>query len=357
MACDCKVVALVLSAIGVLIMGGVMAGFSALLPVLYAEGVAEKGCTGLQKECTSQQYLTLNLMFTSSMFCADAVMVFYGEIMDRYGPRVTSSIGLSLSVIAYILLGLKSAHTWVWFLAFMCLGISGPGIFISCLAFGEIFPGFSALVPAVASSMWDSSSSVFLLFRLGYKNPFSFEVLCWGWAILCLLVGLPLLCLLPSHQELIDIREAAEESSPLASSLRERDEQLIGMGLAPAPAAVLVKEEEGRSADDECDDGSIPGIPAGVNRPERRSTLGGVVLASERFASEGKVAVAMEARSETRTKRAQTLGNPRMGVMGTHEEMKKQYRFVPRIRPRGGSYDKGEWAPSAIIDPTPITDY
>ena len=161
-----------------------MAGFSALLPLLYAEGVASAECThstnvasSTSNHC-SEQYLTLNLMFTSSLFCADAVMVIYGEVMDRFGPRSTSAVGLCLSLIAYVLLGLKSSHNSVWFVAFMCLGISGPGIFLSCLSFGEIFPEFSALVPAVASSMWDSSSAVFLLFRLGYEHPFSFSALC-----------------------------------------------------------------------------------------------------------------------------------------------------------------------------------
>jgi hypothetical protein len=62
----------------------------------------------------------------------------------------------------------------------------------------------------VASSMWDSSSSVFLVFSLAYKRPFSFQTLCWGWATLCLAVGLPLLCLLPSHKELVNLREASQ---------------------------------------------------------------------------------------------------------------------------------------------------
>jgi MFS family permease len=189
-------------------MGGVVAGFSALLPVLYSERIAANVCLASENSCRAQ-YLFLNLMFTVSMFASDAIMSLYGIISDRKGPRTAFSIGLALTCAAYAMMGIGSELKGVWFVSFLLLGLAGPGIVMGCLCFGEMDPELQTVMSAVSASMWDSSSVIFLLFWVLYEvYSWSIREIFWGWGLVCILVGVPTLYLLPSHEQITSFRKA-----------------------------------------------------------------------------------------------------------------------------------------------------
>jgi hypothetical protein len=177
-----------------LTMGGVVAGFSALFPVLYSERIAGDECLPSQHTCRAQ-YLSLNLMFTVSMFASDAAMSIYGEIMDRRGARSAFGIGLALTCTAYGIMGLGLNINALWFVSFLLLGLAGPGIIMGCLSFGEIHPELSAVMTALAASMWDSSSVIFLLFWVLYEvYAWKIRDIFWGWGVLCFGTSYSMLC-------------------------------------------------------------------------------------------------------------------------------------------------------------------
>ena len=196
-----------MAGISVLMMGGLCFGFDSLYPVLYASGTFERACTkpertacaarraALQREkcCVNQESLFVALA-SASLLGADGVMVVYGELMDRLGPRwcmaVASSLlwtGLSAAAVAS-----ATSSDALWAVAFPLLGVSGPGVFMAVLSFGETYPLLEPIVTPLAASMFDGSANVFLLWKLFFFSNLHTTVttLALVWICLTILIGM-----------------------------------------------------------------------------------------------------------------------------------------------------------------------
>jgi MFS family permease len=97
--------------------------------------------------------------------------MYTGTILDRYGPRVCGIISSILLFIGALLFSFApsisgDAYTPAYF--FLALG--GPFTFISSFQLSNTFPHRSGLILALLTGAFDSSSALFLLFRVLYEK-------------------------------------------------------------------------------------------------------------------------------------------------------------------------------------------
>jgi hypothetical protein len=160
----------------ILMMGGLVFGFSSLYPVLYDLGVfqdacgAHAQCEDTTRQCCDAQFERYTLLSSVALFAADGTFALYGELMDRRGPRDCFIVGMALCAFGFFVLGANAyAHLdALWYVGFVGLGVAGPGVFMGCLSLGQKYPRLEPVITAFAASMFDSSSIVFLLFQLLY---------------------------------------------------------------------------------------------------------------------------------------------------------------------------------------------
>ncbi|KAF2124556.1 MFS general substrate transporter [Dothidotthia symphoricarpi CBS 119687] len=163
-----------LAVIYCLFAAGVVFGYAAIKPVLLEEGVYRDRCTKDELEqgvsvCYEQE-LRLNLMFTIAAVSTNVVALPVGTVLDRFGPRVCGIIG-ALCITAGSLLFAFAAElpfdAYIPGYLFMALG--GPFIFISSFQLSNTFPQYSGLILALLTGAFDTSSAVFLIYRLIYQ--------------------------------------------------------------------------------------------------------------------------------------------------------------------------------------------
>lgn len=159
-----------------LLAAGVVFGYAAIKPVLIREGVYREHCTDKgnnqdpERACYEQE-LRLNFMFTCAAVSTNVVALPVGTILDRYGPRVAGFIGVIFLTIGSLLFAfawnLKPADGYIPGYLFLALG--GPFVFISSFQLSNTFPKYSGLILALLTGAFDTSSAIFLFYRLIYQ--------------------------------------------------------------------------------------------------------------------------------------------------------------------------------------------
>ena len=153
---------------------GVVFGYAAIKPVLIDEGVFKHLCTAEEKEkkvspCYKQE-IRLNLMFTVAAVSTNVAALPIGTILDRYGPRVCGIVGSILILIGALLFSFASLVEGDLFTpGYFFLALGGPFVFISSFQLSNTFPQNSGLILALLTGAFDSSSALFLFFRLVYE--------------------------------------------------------------------------------------------------------------------------------------------------------------------------------------------
>lgn len=153
---------------------GIVFGYAAIKPVLIAEGVYKNYCTKHElEEGTSpcyQQEIRLNLMFTVAAVSTNVAALPIGTVLDRYGPRVCGIIGSILLSIGALLFGFaKRIPVDAYIPGYLFLALGGPFVFISSFQLSNTFPHRSGLILALLTGAFDSSSALFLVFRLIFE--------------------------------------------------------------------------------------------------------------------------------------------------------------------------------------------
>lgn len=217
-----------------------MFGFSSLYEVLYREHVYASACSDRSScsrsaGCCSEQRLRLTLMASCSLFAADGIMVLYGEMNDRFGPRSCLITGVVLGVIGFDLMAIGSSNT-MWFAALVLLGISGPGVFMGCMGFGMYMSDLEPKITAACAAMWDSSSVIFLLLALATRQV-SVAAAAGGWSVFCFGVGSVTIVLLTAasrsnsawqqHHEHSAIEEEQHKSVASIGAYLQRKDTLL----------------------------------------------------------------------------------------------------------------------------------
>ena len=156
-----------------LLAAGIVFGYAAFKPVLVKEGVYRDLCVEEERNDTGrtcyEQELRLNLMFTTAAVGTNVCALPVGTILDKYGPRVSGIIGsglLTIGSVFFIFAAVLPFDAYIPGYLFLALG--GPFIFISSFQLSNTFPRHSGLILALLTGAFDSSSALFLFYRLIY---------------------------------------------------------------------------------------------------------------------------------------------------------------------------------------------
>lgn len=154
---------------------GVVFGYAALKPVLVEQGVYKDRCT--QDELRDgvwvcyEQEMRLNLMFTVAAVCTNMCALPVGTILDRYGPRVASLVGVFFLTVGALLMAFATDLPFDGYIpGYLFLALGGPFIFIPAFQLSNTFPKHSGLILALLTGAFDTSSAVLLGYRLIYQG-------------------------------------------------------------------------------------------------------------------------------------------------------------------------------------------
>lgn len=153
---------------------GIVFGYAAIKPVLIDEGVYHNLCTEEELKAGTNpcygQEIRLNLMFTIAAVSTNVAALPIGTILDKYGPRVCGIIGSVLLAIGALLFSFaRQLPVDAYIPGYFFLALGGPFVFISSFQLSNTFPKHSGLILALLTGAFDSSSALFLVFRLLYE--------------------------------------------------------------------------------------------------------------------------------------------------------------------------------------------
>lgn len=118
-------------------------------------------------------------MFTTAAVATNICALPVGTILDRYGPRVSGIVGSVLLAVGAILLAIAAEMPFDAYIpGYLFLALGGPFVFISSFHLSNTFPRYSGLILALLTGAFDSSSAIFLFYRLVYaatSNSFTLK--------------------------------------------------------------------------------------------------------------------------------------------------------------------------------------
>ena len=110
-------------------------------------------------------------MFTIAAVATNVCALPVGTILDRYGPRVCGIIGSILMAIGTTMFALGKTFDFDTYTpGYFFLALGGPFVFISSFQLSNCFPAHSGLILALLTGAFDSSSALFLIFRLIFEG-------------------------------------------------------------------------------------------------------------------------------------------------------------------------------------------
>ncbi|KAK4901320.1 hypothetical protein LTR27_001878 [Elasticomyces elasticus] len=158
-----------------LLAAGIVFGYAAIKPVLVEEGVYRDKCTQDELDegvwvCYEQE-LRLNLMFTTAAVSTNVAALPIGTVLDRYGPRIASMVGCVFLTIGALFFAFAEDIPFDAYIpAYLFLALGGPFVFISSFQLSNTFPQHSGLILALLTGAFDTSSAIFLMYRLIYQK-------------------------------------------------------------------------------------------------------------------------------------------------------------------------------------------
>ena len=108
-------------------------------------------------------------MFTIAAVATNVCALPVGTVLDRFGPRVSGIIGSFLLAIGSLLMAFATRLPFDAYIpGYFFLALGGPFVFISSFQLSNTFPQHSGLILALLTGAFDSSSAIFLIYRLIY---------------------------------------------------------------------------------------------------------------------------------------------------------------------------------------------
>ena len=108
-------------------------------------------------------------MFTTAAVATNVCALPVGTVLDRYGPRVCGIISSVLLSIGAIFMAMAPKLPFDGYIpGYLFLALGGPFVFISSFQLSNTFPNHSGLILALLTGAFDSSSAIFLFYRLIY---------------------------------------------------------------------------------------------------------------------------------------------------------------------------------------------
>lgn len=217
-----------------LLAAGPVFGFAALKPVLVQEGVYRETCTKHELRdgvwvCYEQE-LRLNFMFTLASVSTNVCALPVGTILDRYGPRVASIVGTFFLLLGALFMAFAHDLPFDAYIpGYLFLALGGPFVFISAFQLSNTFPKHSGLILALLTGAFDTSSAVFLVYRLIYQGTsggFTLKQFFLIYLIVPVLIFLAQVFIMPasSYKTVGELVKATEDA---AQDAHDSDDDII----------------------------------------------------------------------------------------------------------------------------------
>ncbi|KAI0482381.1 FMP42 protein [Xylariaceae sp. FL0804] len=162
-----RIVQITCAVVYCLFAAGVVFGYAALKPVLKREGAYREVCDG-RDTCVE---IRLNLMFTVAAVATNVAALPVGAILDYYGPRVCGLLGAACLTVGALLMAFARRLPFDAFLpGYLFLALGGPFTYISSFQLSNAFPQHSGLILALLTGAFDSSSAMFLVYRVVFDR-------------------------------------------------------------------------------------------------------------------------------------------------------------------------------------------
>lgn len=158
-------------------------------------------------------------MFAAAAVATNVFALPVGTILDRYGPRISSIAGSVLLAIGAVLLASAEQLPFDGYLpGYVFLALGGTFIFLPSLQLSNTFPNHSGCILALLTGAFDSSSAIFLFYRLIYMasgNRFGPQKFFVIYLIIPLLILISHIFLMPSdsYKTIGEIAEFVKSSS------------------------------------------------------------------------------------------------------------------------------------------------
>ena len=112
----------------------------------------------------------LNLMFTIAAVVTNVAALPIGTLLDRYGPKVSCIVGsFFIALGSAFFIFAPEAPFDAYIPAYLFLALGGPFVYISSFQLSNCFPRHSGLILALLTGAFDTSSAIFLAYRLIYQ--------------------------------------------------------------------------------------------------------------------------------------------------------------------------------------------
>lgn len=109
-------------------------------------------------------------MFTVAAVGTNVAALPIGAILDRYGPRLCGIISSVLLILGCVVFAFAQDLPFdAYILGYFLLALGGPFVFISSFQLSNAFPNRSGFVLALLTGAFDTSSALFLVYRLIYQ--------------------------------------------------------------------------------------------------------------------------------------------------------------------------------------------
>lgn len=113
---------------------------------------------------------SLNFMFTAAAVATNVSALPVGAVLDRFGPRISGILGAFFIALGCLFLAFARDLPFDGYIpGYLFLALGGPFIFISSFQLSNTFPRYSGLILALLTGAFDTSSAIFLFFRLTYE--------------------------------------------------------------------------------------------------------------------------------------------------------------------------------------------
>lgn len=158
-------------------------------------------------------------MFTVAAVSTNVVALPVGTILDRFGPRVSGIIGaFSISIGTLLFAFAKQLPFDGYIPGYFFLALGGPFIFISSFQLSNTFPQYAGSILALLTGAFDTSSAIFLFYRLIYQSTdgdFSIKKFFLGYLIVPVYILLVQIFFMPStsYKTVGELISQADEQS------------------------------------------------------------------------------------------------------------------------------------------------
>lgn len=109
-------------------------------------------------------------MFTVAAVSTNVCALPVGTILDRFGPRVSGLVGVVFLTMGALFFAFSEDLPFDGYIpGYLFLALGGPFVFISSFQLSNTFPRYSGLILALLTGAFDTSSALFLFYRLIFQ--------------------------------------------------------------------------------------------------------------------------------------------------------------------------------------------